>query len=140
MEDVPTDTATMIEFKLKSDEDLVVHNGVVTTIGKLIADRTATDPMCKVCYHTISFSAEPGKFTLEQEHTIVYQKKDDATEDATQATIGHKVPYSAWMTDVVEVLWVVKWQQKGLMPIKPQVHLKGELELKTGRAVALHKT
>ena len=34
-----------------------------------------------------------------------------------------------WTNSVTHVVWVCRWTQKGLMPVKPGVYLKGELVL-----------
>ena len=61
------------------------------------------------------------------------------SQEPSQNTIGSKVAMDEWETDVTTVLWVVRWTARGLMPIRPQVHLKVSAVLSTGRALELLK-
>lgn len=37
------------------------------------------------------------------------------------------------------IVWIVRWTSKGLMPVKPEVHLRGQLALESGKACKLSK-
>ena len=72
-------------------------------------------------------------------HAVFYIKKDEVGGDEpSQVSIGGKIPFNLWDTDVCCILWVVRWSSKGLIPVRPQVHLKSEVLLQTGRALGLH--
>ena len=61
-------------------------------------------------------------------------------EEPNQMAIAGKVSLAEWQNDVVTIVWVVRWTNKGLMPIRPQVHLRAEAVLPTGRALELHQS
>ncbi len=41
--------------------------------------------------------------------------------------IACKEALNQWNSDVLMMVWVVRWTAKGLVPMKPTVHLRGEL-------------
>ena len=55
----------MIKFKLEDYKSLVVLNGAVVTVGSLHAEKSTTDPNCKIAYHDIEVHSEPGSFSLK---------------------------------------------------------------------------
>ena len=58
------DPKKMVQFVVTDDKSLVVFNGVVTTVGALHAEKSKTDPACKVAYHDMSMQPSPGTFTM----------------------------------------------------------------------------
>ena len=57
-----------------------------------------------------------------------------ADKDINCHNIAAKEEFKVWNTDVLNTLWVVRWTAKGLMPVKPTVHLTGSLTLLPGKA------
>ena len=124
------------EFNLSSEADMVVFNGVMTMIGKVLFDERAKKPDASIAYHKLELNdADPKKFTLTQTHRVCFVPKDDAKE-ISQHNLGNKFPLTTWGTasSTMVCLWHVRWSPKGLMPVKPAVHLVGELVLPAGRA------
>ena len=123
-----------ISFKVDDDKTMVVFNGAVTELGQVIADQRVKKPDCQVCYHTIAYSdAEPKKFNLKQSHKVSFFPKE-SDETINEHNIGKKEKLEIWNSDKLAVMWVVRWTTKGLMCVKPVVHLKGSVTLPPGRA------
>ena len=47
-------------YELKSDQDLVLHNGVVSTLREVVTERRKTHPKCKLAYHTMKDAPGTG--------------------------------------------------------------------------------
>ncbi len=53
------------EFKLSTHKDLIIFNGIVATVGKVVNDMRESKPNCEVCYHKIVVDPQnPKEFTL----------------------------------------------------------------------------
>ena len=126
-----------LQFKISSQDDLVVLNGIVMDVGTVVRDQRATKPDAQICYHSIKVDeADPQKFNIEVTHNVVFTPKNEglADKDLYCHNIVTKEELKVWNTDVLKTLWVVRWTAKGLMPVKPVVHLNGSLNLLPGRA------
>ena len=126
-----------VQFKINSQDDLVVLNGIVMDVGAVVKDQRLKKPDAQICYHSIKVdAADPQKFNIEVVHNVVFVPKNDGLvgKDINCHNIAAKEVFSAWNTDVLKTLWVVRWATKGLMPVKPVVHLNGSLHLLPGRA------
>ena len=124
----------LYEFKLTDQNDLVVMNGAVVGLGKVVLEQREKNPAVKVNYHNIVIDdGNPKEFKLTQTHRICFQPKDENGE-ASQNNLAMKEEPKTWNASCLHVLWVVRWTAKGLMPVKPQVHLKGSLILPAGRS------
>ena len=125
-------------FTLTGSEDYVVLNNVVTELGKVYQDQMKTKPDAVICYHKVTTdTANAKKFTLTQTHQICFVPVEQAATDketTTQNNIASKEDVKHWNSGIMHVLWAVRWTAKGLQPIKPVVHLKGELVIPPGRA------
>lgn len=123
-----------IEFKLESDADLVVLSGAVVPLGKVMADQREKKPDSQACYHSLVIDQQdPKKFTVTQTHRVAFFPKEDGEDNALN--FGRKEPATAWSSHALAVHWAVRWAAKGLMPVKPIVHLKGSIALPPGRAI-----
>lgn len=135
-------SASMAEFALKSSEDFVVFNGNVMTVGAVLADLRKKKPETQVCYHKIiPNESSPKLFELSQTHRVGFLTKDGpGSEGEPEAQSHHgnfatKGSLSAWNSTILMVVWNVRASAKGLMPVKPAVHLRGGLAVGAGRAV-----
>ena len=101
-------------FQLSSEEDLVVLNGVVVSVQKVIMSMRATKPDCKVCYHNlVNHESDPKKFTLTQTHKVSFVSSEPAAE-INNGNIGARVKFNMWaQSGVSQILWHVRWAQKG---------------------------
>ena len=126
-----------LQFKISSQDDLVVLNSVVMDVGTVVRDQRAKKPDAQICYHSIKVDeADPQKFNIEVTHNVVFVIRNDGLADKgiNCHNIAAKEEPKVWNTDVLNTLWVVRWAAKGLMPVKPVVHLNGTLNLLPGRA------
>ena len=115
-----------IEFKLQSDQDLVAVHGQAVTLGEVMAYQRSNKPDCHICYHNMDVSMEdPKKFTLDLTHKVVFQPKDDNVPEVSTHNLGYKEKLESWSSEALQLLWVVRWTAKGLMPVKPAVRLNG---------------
>ena len=83
------------------------------------------------------FQETPNKFTLTQTHRILFLPKEDQGTEISAHSFGVKCDHSYWGSDMSQVMWHVRWTQKGLMPVKPAVHLTNRVSLPAGRALLL---
>ena len=78
----------------------------------------------------------PKSFSVKQKLCLHFVPRDDQGELGTNS-IASTEAASLWNTHISKVLWHVRWTQKGLMPIKPAVHLIENVTLAAGRALHL---
>jgi hypothetical protein len=131
-----------LEYKFTSQEDMVVFNNCVRSLQNVLSDQRETKPDAQICYHKTKIDEEnPKTFTCSQTHRVAFTLSEAASADINHANIGAKESFPQWCaSDVVSVLWVVRWTAKGLMPVKPVMHLtKGALVLPPGRCCAMYK-
>ncbi|CAK0804347.1 unnamed protein product, partial [Prorocentrum cordatum] len=84
------------EFKLESDEDMIVLNNIVTTLGKAMANQWKTKPEAKCAYHNIVRNPEdPRKFTLTLTHRVSFVL-GEAPEKLNNGSICLKTPFAKW--------------------------------------------
>ena len=118
-----------VVFKLDGPDTPVIFNNVRTSLQKVLLAQREKDPDVKVCYHKLHWDeADPKLFTITQTHMISFSPNKDAKE-IVASNLATQEPVSFWNNEVTQVLWSVRWAQKGLMPVKPAVFLKGELNL-----------
>ena len=126
-----------LQFKISSQDDLVVLNGIAMDVGTVARDQRVTRPDAQICYHSIKVDeADPLKFLIEATRNVIFVPKNEglADNDINCHNIAAKEELKVWNTDVLKALWVVRWAAKGLMPVKPTVHLNGFLNHWHGRA------
>ena len=126
-----------IHFKISSQDDLVVLNGIVMDVGSVVREERKKRPDAQICYHSIKVDeADPQKFCIDLTHYVVFIPKAEglADKDFNCNNIAVKEELKVWNTSVLHTLWVVRWTAKGLMPVKPTVHLTGSLTLLPGKA------
>ena len=124
-----------LEFVLHNEDHPVVFNGVVVPVGKVVMEQRLKKTDAQVAYHKLEMNLQdPHKFVLTQTHKIAFVSKDEGAAELAASTIGMKEEVSVWNSQCLQVLWNVRWTAKGLMPVKPSVHLKGNLNLLAGRA------
>ena len=116
----------------------MVLNGIVTDVGTVIRDQRATRPDAQICYHSIKVDeADPQKFHIKVTHNVIFVPKNEglADNDITYHNIAVKEKdLNVWNSGVIKTWWVVRWTPKGLLPIKPSVHVTGLLKLSPGKA------
>ena len=127
-------------FNVTGSQDKVVFNGVVQLLGKVMAEQREKKPDATVCYHKLEASPDdPKEFTLTCEHKVAFYPQAADSEDAgvTCTNIATNFTKAHWeaASNSIATLWMVRWAAKGLMPVKPVVHLLGSATLPPGRAL-----
>jgi hypothetical protein len=141
-----------IMFTVKDGTDPILFNGILTTVGDVLAKRRQTHNNAVVNYHDFHEPA-PGKFTFEQKHFVVFKpqgsqvaeaggENDSGENDGTampslQATAGTMIPITHWITEQTHIVWSTQWKSRGLMPIRPQVVFREAGSLAPGRGFEL---
>ena len=129
------------QFELTTSEDLVVFNGVVMQLGKVVDEARAKRPDIAVCYHKCTTDNEdPKKFKLSMTHKIIFvPRSDESDKTCSTSNIGKMEPLPIWDQGCLHTLWCMRWAAKGLMPVKPVVHLNGNCVLPAGKACRCNK-
>ena len=80
--------------------------------------------------------SNPHTLSISATHNVVFVLKETEVEDKdlNQNNMGVKESLAVWTSSFMKTMWVVRWAAKGLMPVKPVVHLTGSLTLLPGRA------
>ena len=127
----------VIVFDATSHKDLVVFNDVVLELGKVVMDQREKKPDAQVCYHKIDIANEdPKTFTLTLEHNIsCFPQDSDKGAPTTCNNVATKFQTATWASNTLAMMWMVRWSTKGLMPVKPVVHLLGSVDFPPGRAL-----
>lgn len=133
-------TEKQYPFTLHDDKQLVVFGQTVQSLGKVIEDQRQTKPDCVICYHKMVRNEEnPKLFSLEVSHKVAFEPSV-TNPDVSVNNMGCKEPATTWSTESLGILWVVRWGQKGLMPVKPAVYLKAGVTLDPGQALLCTST
>ena len=111
-------------------------NNVVCDLGKVVNEQKVKNPGVTICYHTMKLDeTDPKHFECTQTHKISFIPNADQDEKhVSYNSIAIKEDLKHWESDVIQLLWVVRWTAKGLMCVKPAIFLKGELAIPPGRA------
>ena len=101
------------DFKLESDEDMIVINNIVTTLGKAMANQWKTKPDAKCAYHNLDRNSEdPHKFTLTVTHRVAFVL-GEAPSKINNSNICLKTLFAKWAEiPHIRVLWHCRWTQK----------------------------
>ncbi|CAK0839110.1 unnamed protein product [Prorocentrum cordatum] len=131
--------AQSYQFCLKTEEDLVVVNGVVTTVGRAVIAQRKQKPDAQVRYHKCNVDdTNPEKMTFEQTHRVVFVCGEAPTE-TSKANIASKLTVEKWaQAKSGRILWHCKWGQTGLSPVKPAVFPVGNFKLKKDECLIVH--
>ena len=136
--DNPLDDGVIV-FNVTSHKDLVVLNGVVLELGKVVMDQREKKPDAQVCYHKMEIANEdPKTFTLTLEHHVAFfPQESDKDAPTTCNNVATKFQTATWAStsNTLAMMWMVRWSTKGLMPVKQVVHLWGSVNLPAGRAL-----
>ena len=130
---------TSFEFKLENCDTIVNMNGSLLTVGAAIKEKRNLDPTCQISYHKMTADpSNPSRFTIEQTHRIVCYKKEDGPTEPSQMNVAGKLPFSVFQNaSFVDVIWQVRWTQKGLMPVRHAVFVVKDTTIPAGKAVEL---
>ncbi len=103
----------------------------------------------KICYHDIIEEPDrgPGAFKLEIRNPVLFKPGPATTPvdggnegllpTVLQTQVAARVDKEKWQTSITDIVWSVRWQQTGLMPVRPHVLLTVPVTVGIGRAVLL---
>ena len=74
--------------------------------------------------------------TLKQTHRVIFNQKSDDNKELGRQNAGFSLPFRA--SGLLRLVWHCRWTTKGLSPIKPALHLIGQINLPAGHAIKLH--
>lgn len=110
-------------------------------------------PTVKVAYHSMTESpkeGKPGNFSLKRTNSIWYSPQsgtnvttEEGKEEESQPSTGQQsaaklVPNMIWTGLSTQIIFSVKYSpSNGITPIRPQVVLTNEIELKPGECAEL---
>ena len=120
-----------VELVLTSHADTIVVSGAVTTLGQAFSEMRQKKPDCRIAYFEIQPGESLSEFQLRATHRVVFYGKE---ETATLAR--HNCAWALLKSHLTPV-WHMRWAAKGLLPVKPALHILGGMELEVGKAVRL---
>ena len=62
---------------------------------------------------------------------------ENLLQTALQTQVAARVDKEKWKTSVTDIVWSVRWQQAGMMPVRPHVLLTMPVTVGIGHAVLL---
>ena len=123
-----------------ASSEIVMQGGPMklSTVGDELETRRIKFPTASIFYHTMEDSPLPGNvsfFKLSQRVTVCWTvhgaqlKKEGDGTTATQNHAAGLVPYRSWQTSMTKIVFMTKWTQCGLMPVRPFVFLQKTITL-----------
>ena len=100
-------------------------------------------------YHDMESTPEdqnPGMFKCIRKNDVYFspakdsqdvQDPADAAAKTNQVGGAKLVPNSAWQSDLVSIVFSVRWSPNGLMPVRPQIVLMMDVTLPAGHGCKL---
>ena len=70
-----------VMFAVKDGADPIIFNGALTTVGDILSKRRQTHNNAVVNYHDLT-ELEPGKFSFEQKHFVVFKPQGSQVAEA----------------------------------------------------------
>lgn len=129
-------------YSLESSKDMVVLNGVMSSLSDVVSSQRQRKPDCKLCYFDMMPAGDDvSQFTCKRKQKVVFIPKAETTEEGAAVAKHNGAGLLPWgeKSTCLKLIWHVRWCQKGLSPVKPALHILGNLELPGGHAVKLHK-
>ncbi|CAK9018185.1 Uncharacterized protein SCF082_LOCUS13970 [Durusdinium trenchii] len=122
-----------VELKFASCDDKILLNGAVQTLGQVMADMRQKKPDAKIAYHQIQETDDIKQFSLTTTHRVVFVCKTEGSEWSSK-NVASKVWKAGMDGGPLKLIWYMRWATKGLVPIKPVLHLLGHATLTAGQA------
>lgn len=123
-----------VELNLSSHADTVILNGSVVTLGQAIGEMRQKKPDCRVAYFEMVPGESLNEFQLRPTRRVMFCGKD--TPDGN-AVARHNCGWLLPQKTCLSTVWHMRWSAKGLIPVKPALHLLGFVELEAGRGIQL---
>ena len=81
----------------------------------------------------------PGDFDVVVNHRVFFvpesTKAEKAAEKVNQMTAGPAVSLDRWPSNCILLVWAVKWNVLGLMPVRPLLVFQCQVNVPAGRAL-----
>eukprot|EP00438_Fugacium_kawagutii_P007583 Skav225341 [mRNA] locus=scaffold3721:8917:12502:- [translate_table: standard] len=143
--------ATDCEYRFTDSEAKVLHEGKITTLGHIVAEKRALTPLSvNLCYQELVEQPKPGNstyFIVKPKMLFLFRPENAPTADDKKAadgsfTLPHssmagRLETSCWQTSCTQLLWSVKWSAKGLQPVRPVIAASRPIQVSAGKAVEL---
>ena len=131
-------------YNLESDLDFVFHNNKLMRVRDVVNERKATEPECKIAYHTTepSEDGDVRHFNVRRNHDVffVFDAKGNVdSKSNVQMNVAQLMPMEVWSTHCCDIIWATKWGVLGLTPVRPLVLMTKSVALDSGRALLLDK-
>ena len=130
--------ANSVQLCFKNHEALILLNGTLQTIGQAVNEMRVKKPDAKIAYHTIQEGESLQEFNLTVSHQVAFVAKMEEGTEWSQKNIALKL-FKDGMDSPLQLIWYMRWSTKGLTPIKPALHLVGNVELAGGKALKCWK-
>lgn len=127
-----------VQLCFKNHEALILLNGTLQTIGQAVNDMRLKKPDAKIAYHTIQEGESLQEFNLTVTHQVAFVAKIEEGTEMSQKNVALKL-YTDGVNSPLQLIWYMRWSTKGLTPIKPALHLVGNVELAGGKALKCWK-
>lgn len=140
-------------FQLQDSSSLILYDGKMLSVGNVVAQKKAVTPLsAKICYHEmidkptaadakffIMTLSNPIAFRCENAPTSEDKKDKDGCYTVPQSSMAGCLEAHEWETKHTSIAWIMKWQARGLQPVRPVVMMTQKLAVKAGQAVELVK-
>lgn len=127
----------------------ILMNGKLENLSEVLHAKELQKGKAEICYHAVTQKAGDMKaFDIVRQVEVYFKpnpKVQGQVEDGGEIKLNKGtgsfaalVPFSSFQAfKHAAVIWSMRWSPKGLMPIKPQICLRGDLVLDGQTAVKL---
>lgn len=123
-----------VELKFTGCDDKILLNGTVQTLGQAMAEMRQKKPDAKIAYYQIQETDDIKQFSLTSTHHVVFMCKVEEGTEWSSKNLAAKVWKAGMDGGPLKLIWYMRWATKGLLPIKPVLHLLGQATLTAGQA------
>ena len=139
------DEDATIAYSLKDATSEIVMPGPmkITTVGAQLEARREKTPDAKIMYHTIVEAPAPDDvsfFTLSNDSPVYWTVQPAQQKEEQKVLANHAaglVPHQTWVNRFTKIVFLTKWQPRGLMPVRPYIFMKESVTLPAGTYVEL---
>ena len=141
---VDSEDAT-ITYSLEDATSEIVMPGPmkITTVGAQLEARRDKNPDVKIMYHTIVDTPVPDHvsfFKLSLDSPVHWTVQLAQQKEEHKVLPNHAaglVPHRTWVNWFTKIVFLTKWQPRGLMPVRPYIFMKESVTLPAGTYVEL---
>ena len=135
-----------LEYTLNATQN-VVFNSKIVPLKDVVNKQRLKVPTASINYFSLKEDPQPedsGNWTVQVQQRLCFTpaliQKEESSEilQLKQVHAAAVLPANCW-AGVAEVMFVVRWANNGLMPVRPQVMLVQDVVIPAGQALALSK-